>query len=144
MANRGFIRFVDITRANAATIDGCYAKLTAYGATAGATVKLTLGFATGNNPAAPTSVTELAALTMTTATVSWEPGEWLDGEAYLTPDLKTPMQEIVDQGTWASGHAVILLMDDNSSDENAYRLLSSFDYDSGSEKAVLYISQVAA
>jgi hypothetical protein len=140
MANRGFIRFVDITKAQAATVGACFASLTAFGNSTGETVNLTLGFAKAEDQAAPTDLSELAALTMTTATVAWSPGPWTDGEVYLTPDLKDPLQEIFDQEGWASGNAVVLILEDNSSDSNAFRLFSAIEYSSGSEKAALFIA----
>ena len=140
MANRAFVRFQNITIANAATIQACYARFYASNSDSGTTVTLTLGFNDEDDPAAPTSYAELNALTMTTATVAWSPGAWTDGQAYLTPDLKTALQEIVDRAGWASGQDVILILEDNSSDDGAYRRFSSHDYDGGSEKAALFVS----
>jgi hypothetical protein len=47
----------------------------------------------------------------TTANVDWTPeATWLDGTDYDTPSLVAILQEIVDQGTWASGGDVVLFL----------------------------------
>ena len=44
----------------------------------------------------------------------------------------------------ASGNAVIIVFLDNGSDTNALRNVSSFDFDSGSEKAELHVDWTEA
>jgi len=143
MANRTFIRFANVTIANAATISECVVGLTASNSDSDVTVTLTLGFADADDQAAPTDATELDALTMTTATVAWSPGAWTDGEKYFTPDLKTSLQEVVDRGGWASGQAVVLIIEDNGSSGQAFRRFSAYDFDSGSEKPFMAVAYSA-
>ncbi len=48
---------------------------------------------------------------LTTAAVAWSPGSWSTiGESHETPDIKTVIQEVVNQGTWASGNALALII----------------------------------
>jgi len=140
MANRAFIRVDNVTLANAATIDSCVCGLKAFASNSADTVTLKLGFVDADDPSAPTTLAALDALTMTSATVAWTPGDWIDGYVYLTPDLKTSLQEVVNRGGWASGQALILLIEDNSSSADAYRQASAFDYDTASEKAGIFVA----
>lgn len=50
--------------------------------------------------------------TPTTATVDWTlDSTWATGSVRSSPELKTIIQEMVDRGTWASGDALMLLME---------------------------------
>lgn len=61
------------------------------------------------NAVAPTSRALANALALTTATVAWTPATWVTGVRQDTPELKTILQEIVNQPTWVSGNAVIIM-----------------------------------
>jgi len=43
--------------------------------------------------------------TQTSASVAWTPGSWNNGSFYDTPDLKTVVQEVVNQTDWCYGNA---------------------------------------
>jgi len=50
----------------------------------------------------------------TTAEVDWDSSEtWTMDEWYETPDIRTVVQEIVDQSGWSSGNAIALFCDDH-------------------------------
>jgi len=140
MANRASIRFQNVAIAKDATIESCYARLWASNTDSYTTVTLTLGFNAADDPAAPVSAVQLAALTMTAATVAWSPGQWVAGQEYLTPDLKSSLQEIVSRAGWVTGQDVILIFEDNASTTWAYRRFYSYDYDGGSKKPSLFVT----
>lgn len=61
------------------------------------------------NAVSPTNLAGANALALTTATVAWTPATWVTGVRQDTPELKTILQEIVNQPTWVSGNAVIIM-----------------------------------
>jgi type IV pilus assembly protein PilY1 len=90
---------------------------------------------------APTSSSQVIDATLTTEYVDWSNiAAWTDGSQYDSPDITDIIQEIVDRVGWSSGNALVLQFRDNSSSSGAYRSLSMYDYDSGSEKAELHIT----
>ena len=60
------------------------------------------------------TVNNITGRTPTTASVAWVPVGWSTiGAAGLdqrTPDLTTVIQEIVDQGLWASGNSLVIVV----------------------------------
>jgi len=65
-------------------------------------------------PAFTTTAFDITDRTNTVADVSWAVPTWVatDDElpAQLTPDLSTIVQEIVNQGGWASGNAMVIMI----------------------------------
>lgn len=72
------------------------------------------GEAAGNAAAFSTSANDLSNRTKTTATVTWT-ASGLGIGAQTTPDLSGILQEIVAGGSWASGNALVLFVQGNSS-----------------------------
>jgi hypothetical protein len=62
------------------------------------------------NAVAPATRAAVNAFPLTTATVAWTPAAWVVGTRYDSPELKTILQEIVNQPTWVSGSSVIILL----------------------------------
>lgn len=104
----GLARVAGLAIPVGATVTEAHANVKAVGLS-GTIPALTIYGVLGDNPAAPTTRSLANALTLTTASVAWTPTAWAAGTVYQTPDLKTILQEIVNQGTWTSGDAVILL-----------------------------------
>lgn len=104
----GLARVTGLTIPVGATITEAHATVKAVGVS-GSIPALTIYGVKGDNPAAPTTRSLANALTLTTASVAWTPSAWVAGTQYQTPDLKTIIQEIVNQGTWGSGEAIILV-----------------------------------
>ena len=46
----------------------------------------------------------------TSASTAWSPGAWTTGETYPSPDIKSVIQEIVNQAAWDGGHALNLII----------------------------------
>lgn len=62
------------------------------------------------NAVAPANRAACNALALTTATVAWTPAAWVAATRYDSPELAPILQEIVNQPTWVSGNAVIILL----------------------------------
>ena len=143
-----FFRFPDVTIDQGSTITSCLLKV--YGVTvnpfpprAGSTY-LNVYLVDEDNPDAPISDAEYNNLSVTDA-IEWEEAnDWTTDTLYESPELKTILQNIVDRGGFSSGNAVIVLVKDNSSGLNAYQKTRSYDYDSGSKKAELYVEWESA
>lgn len=136
MANRAFIRLPAIAWTGGDTFQQFIVRLTAAETDATTGVKLKLGFVDADDQAAPADAVALEALVMTTETVEWEPGAWTAGEEYDTPDLKTSAQEVADRAGWGTGQAMVLILEDNGSDANAFRKFVT--QDAGANGPVAY------
>ncbi len=111
------IRFQDVPIPPGATIEGAYLQFTAKGTTTGLSNLVIQGEA--SDDASPMDVTEQynisgrgtpASRTFTTASASWIPSEWIDGETYDSVDISAIVQEIVDRSGWAKGNAMFFLI----------------------------------
>jgi hypothetical protein len=103
----GLVRFASLAIPVGATITEAHVTVKAVGV-AGTIPALTLAGVLGDNLATPTTRSGANALTYTTATVPWTPAAWAALTVYNSPDLKTILQEIVNQGTWTSGDSVLI------------------------------------
>jgi len=71
--------------------------------------------------------------TPTTAYVEWTLPNQTDNESYISPDIKTVIQEIVDREGWSSGNDMCILIRNNGATENHNALNTA-------GKFVLYIT----
>jgi len=108
--NHVFARFLNVTIPKNAIITGAHLQYKAMSSLALASVQTTIY---ANNVVAPTSPTSDATFTakaLTTASVNWDaPGAWVAGTWYDSPELTSIIQEIVNQASWASGNAILIL-----------------------------------
>jgi type IV pilus assembly protein PilY1 len=58
--------------------------------------------------------------TTTSASVNWTPGDWTKNNTYVTPDLKTIIQEIVNRNNWQPGNALAIIQTASSGGRDAY------------------------
>ena len=139
-----FVRFPNITIPNGSTITAAYVKLYASGNTATTDCNCVISFNDEDTAVAPTSAAEGAALNLTTATVAWNGmAAWTAGTGYDTPSLVDPLAEVIGRGMWASGNAVMVCIQDNTSTNSAYR--DAYSYDGNSTyKAELHVEYTAA
>jgi type IV pilus assembly protein PilY1 len=107
------IRFQNVPIAQGATIEGAYIQFTANGSTSGTSDLVIHGEAADD--ANLMDVGESynisgrgtpASRTFTTASASWSPADWTDGEVYTTVDISEIVQEIVDRSGWTTGNAM--------------------------------------
>jgi len=135
-----FIRFTNVTIPNASTIQGAFVEFTAYTGFSTSGVTTTLYFVDADDPDSPTDETELEAFSLTSG-VSWSGlTSWEIGESYYTPDLKSILQTVIDRSGWASGNALILIIDGSASPSYISRRASSYDYASAVQKPALNVS----
>jgi len=140
MTDKAFIRFTNVTIPQGSTIRSAWARFMAYDSQVISGIVLKCYFVNADDPDAPADQAELDGFSLTSA-VNWTSIPlWSDGIRYTTPDLKTILQTIVDRSGWASGNAVILIIEDNSSAAGANRKFSSYDYLGSGEKPALYVT----
>jgi hypothetical protein len=87
-----------------------------------ASVNLTVsGEASGNALGFSMTRYNLSSRSRTGATVSWRGlAAWSDGERRNSPQLSTIIQEIINQASWASGNALVILIEGTGDDRAAY------------------------
>lgn len=108
-ARHGWLRYPNVYTTPGATLTSFKINVRPSGLT-GTIPPMTVVGVKSLNPAAPTTRAEANALPLTTATVAWTPGVWTTGVRQDSPELKTILQEIVNQPGWVSGNAVIILL----------------------------------
>lgn len=108
-ARHAWIRFPAVYINRGATVNSFKINLRAGGLT-GTIPPLTVVGVKSVNAAAPASRAAANALPLTTATVAWTPAAWVTATRYDSPELKTILQEIVNQPTWVSGSSAIVLL----------------------------------
>ena len=109
------LRFTAMTIPAGATITDAYLTFRAIAADSPMTnsdaTNLTIkGQLIANAPTFTTTSGNISSRTVTTASASWTPGSWTTGSDYNSPSIVSVIQEIVDQGTWASGNAVAIII----------------------------------
>lgn len=101
------------------------------GSVASASVASTIyGFKTTNLTGFTTGE-DISARTMTTANVSWTIPNNTINTTTTSPDIKTILQEIVNQGSWASGNALGFFIQQASSDD-----IEFYDYSASPSKSM--------
>ena len=109
------LRFTGMNIPVGATITDAYIVFRAVAADPGMTnsdaTNLTLrGQLIGNAPTFTTTSGNISGRTLTSASAAWTPTAWTTGQDYSSPNLTSVVQEIVDQGTWASGNALAIII----------------------------------
>ena len=139
-ACQAFIRFPNVTIPQGSVITLAFIRFTAYLDRSNTIVKTNIYFNDSDDAVAPISVATYNALVKTTAFVAWDGlASWINGTTYDTLSIITPLQEIVDRGGFASGNAVMVLIEDDGSDVNAHRLASDLSHLAGAEKPELHV-----
>lgn len=109
-SGNGFFRVTNVTIAGGSTISDF--RLRGTPVSANGTADMKFYFVKEANPTYPTSGSDADGRTKTTAFVT---GSYSGTGAFTSANCATPAQEVVDQGTWASGNSQIFYaLDDNS------------------------------
>lgn len=137
-----WIRFVNVTIPQGATIESAFVRLTADRNETSTTVRTDWYFNLEPNADQPISRADLLADTLTNSHVDWDSiASWSAGVQYDTPDLSTPLQEVIDLPGWTSGNALLLqIRDDASGPGDALRRALPVDNNGGADKAELHIT----
>lgn len=107
------LRFNDLNITPGTQITEAYVEFTADGDTSTATSLTIKGHKVVDSPAfeGNSNISNRLSNAPTAASVSWSSiPSWNDNNLYQTPDLKTIIQEIVDQAGWAAGNSLSLLI----------------------------------
>jgi hypothetical protein len=106
-----------------ATIVNAYVQFQVDETNSGATSLTIYGEATSNAPAFTSTSGDITARPRTGAAVAWSPPPWTTVGAFeQTPNIAAILQEIVDQAGWASGNAMVIIVDGTGE-----RVAESFD-----------------
>jgi len=139
-SKNSFIRFPNVTIPKGAVIESAVLRLYSYGFREVDTVNVDIHFNDADDAVAPTNAGEVVALDRTSAKVDWDSvGFWPTTELpHDSPDISAPLQEVIDRSGWDYEQAVMVILDDDGSDD--YRRACSYDWDSGNYKAELIVS----
>ena len=74
-----------------------------------------------------TTNSNISSRTKTTASVSWNPANWVENTTYDTPDLTSIVQEIVDRDGWASGSSMAFIITNPGADPTNARRATAHD-----------------
>lgn len=108
--NDSFARFLNVTVPKNATITTAKIQYRAVSSTGRANVQTSIYFNKVVNATSPTTFATYNSKALSTAFVNWDaPSAWAAGTWYDSPDISSVIQEIVNQGSWASGNAMLLL-----------------------------------
>ena len=126
-SQQAFCRFTNVTIPKGATIVSAKVSLQAYSDYSATTCNVTVACEAADNPAAPTTKADLYGRSRTTGTAWSSISSWTNNSVYDTPDIAADVQEVVDRAGWASGQAMQVFFDDNSSSAAAFRAGDSYD-----------------
>jgi hypothetical protein len=134
-----FIRFPNVTIPINATITEAYVRFYAYESSLD--VDALCYFNAEDDAVAPTAEFQFNGLDLTSNSVVWEIRDsWTALNQYNTPDLTTPLQEVVDRGGWASGNAVMIVVKNNGTTGNNYRIIYDYGSSGAAYKAELHVT----
>ena len=127
-------RFLDVPIPPGATILEARLRLTARASLANTVVNTRIRCQKHLDPLTFSTIVDFLARNWTTAYINWDAiPAWTAEEIYISPDFKTPLQEVIDQADWQIGSAVTVLWDDfeqrSTQNDNRYRDAYSFDGD---------------
>lgn len=138
---RLYVRFVNVTIPQGSSITAAFVRFTANDERTNATVNTNIYFNDIDDAVAPTNKAEADGLVTTTEFTAWDAiASWSDGTTYDTPSLVDEVQEIIDRVGFASGNALMVLVDDDSSTAAAVRVPSPIEHAAGAEIAALHIT----
>lgn len=133
-----YCRFTAITIAAGSTITACDISFKA-DASRTDTTPVRLQFVKATNPSAPTTAAACEGLSLTTAYTDDSYDEWTKDQWYTTTGLTGTLQEVIDQGGWSSGNAVLLTTKYTGSEGLNYQRAYAYD-DSSSNAPKLSIT----
>ncbi len=127
--NNLWIRFTSVAIPVDATISQAILTYIAHDTASNNAVLTDLFFNDEDNASAPTNATDYNNKSVTAASVAWDNiVSTTQGNSYNSPDIKTPLQEVIDRGGWASGNAIMILHKDGGSTGSASRKWAAFEH----------------
>ncbi|MDD4052342.1 MAG: hypothetical protein PHR28_10660 [candidate division Zixibacteria bacterium] len=122
------VRFPDVDIPGGVVITSAFVRLTANMDNSDTTVNAAISMNDADNPTALTSRSDFVSRDRT-GSVDWDNVDAVTGNnTYDTPDISTIVQAVVDRDGWASGNAMLVFIEDNSSSTNVVRGALTYDY----------------
>lgn len=128
-----FLRFTNITIPRNVEIVSATVTFVAFSSLSGKTLNVNIHLCNEDNASAPTSAATYNAKTLTTGIAYNDVPAFSSGNARTSDSFASEVQTVVNRAGWSSGNAICIMIKDNSSSLNAYRLAHS--YDSSAENA---------
>jgi len=126
-----FVRFPSVNIPAGAVITAAYIRFQSTFSDGNTTCNVNVHFNAADNAVAPTDEAEAEALSLTDP-VAWDDiAAWTAGSNYDTPSLVDILQDVIDRPGWASGHALMPVLKDNSSSSGAVRRPYANDHATG-------------
>jgi hypothetical protein len=122
------MRFRGVTIPNGAVVSTAYIIFTAYEDDSADTVRIKLSAEQSETAATFSTYADFTGRTLTTAQVDWDfTTNWATGLAYNSGEIKTVIQELVNDYAGLSSADIVLFAKDDGSDVGARRLSKSYD-----------------
>ncbi len=137
-------RFDGITIPAGATIEDVYLTFQAWTSSLDGVGTVTnIHCEAADDPVAPVDKADIDGRTRTTNFTAWDDYDFPDTtNDYDTPSFVSALQEVVDRGGWASGQAIMVIIDDDGSSAKVYSL-RSMDQGSGPNAPDIHIQYCA-
>lgn len=127
-SNDVYIRFVNVTIPNDATILNAFIRLTAENTKTDTVCNGLIYFNDIGDAVAPVDYADYLALELTIETASWANIQPVSGNLqYDTVDIKEPLQSVISRFDWYSNGAIMAIIKDDLSTANAFRVFRSFN-----------------
>ena len=124
------IKFRNVAIPRNSTINWANVYFIAAGTLTGTTCNARIYGEASANPNSFSSYADFMGRTLTSAYVDWNNvPAWTSGNQYVSPNIKTIIQEIVNRGDWDSGDNLALFFKNNGSSTGARR--ASYGYEDG-------------
>lgn len=138
-----WIRFENVDVPQGAAISAAFIRWTSWSGQSDTTVKVRIKFVAEDNAGRPTSVSDLAGKTFTTA-YDWDdvPSWGSHPTQQDSPDLSSKIQEIFDRSGWSANNHIVMACYDNGSGAGKFRQATAYDHGHG--KAELHITYSGA
>lgn len=140
------VRFQDVTIPNGATITTAHITFVAHDSDTGTVAEQIIAAEQTATAAAFSSAADFDTRmgNLTTATVSWTPSSWSAGTGYDTTDIKTIVQELVnDYNGLNLADIVFFIMDNGTTGSSNHRFPYAYDH-AGGTPAALHIEYTEA
>lgn len=127
-----WLRYTGVAIANAATVTAATIDFLTGSDTDTGSVNVDIKGNNVDSATAPTSNSDGRSKARTGASVNWVPVGWgTAGVTESSPDISSIVQEIFDRAGWASGNALMILIDRVNTGATAYRSFQSYDSGAG-------------
>ncbi len=116
--NNAFLRYQNVSIPQGATITNATLTFTARATNSSALPSFRIFLNDVDNAVAPTSMAQYVALVRTSAFVNSVLSPWTVDMTYVSSDVSTVIQEVIDRPGWSSGNALMVLVTDESATDN--------------------------